>query len=70
MFAPRQYESKFLHYYLMHRRRPTLIVLMLQGASLPPGYTLAEKYCVVHRMVKSFLTFFLKHFYSIKTEVF
>ena len=47
-----QKDQRQFHYYLMHRRRPTLIVLMLQGSELPPGYTLAEKYSILHRVVE------------------
>ena len=73
MFAPRQYESKFLHYYLMHRKRPALIVLMLQGAEIPAGYTLAEKYSVVHRVVKNFLSqqnFFINFYFKYQNRGF
>ena len=38
MFAPKNYESKFLQYYLQHSVRPPLVMLALQGKQFFPVY--------------------------------
>ena len=50
MFAPKNYEAKFLHYYFLHPQRPQMVVLLLQGLDLPSSLQLCQKYCCEHRM--------------------
>ena len=51
LFAPKNYEAKFFHYYILHPRRPSLVMLMLQGPDIPSLLQIGLKYCSQHKVV-------------------
>ena len=52
MFCPRNMENKFLHYYLLHPRRPRMVVLLLQHQEKPVSYNLLRQRCVQYRQYR------------------
>ena len=48
MFAPRNMEMRFLHYFLSHRRRPSMVVLILQHYERPMSMNLLERHATFH----------------------
>lgn len=53
MFCPRNQESKFLHYFLLHPQRPQMLVLLLQHQEKPISFNLLRQRCTKYRSYRS-----------------